>query len=116
MTAMWKITEGSVHDVLNHLSDKRDLAYTTVMTVMDRLARKGFLDRRKQGKKYIYRPAITEQELEKEVLTGLYSSLLKDWGKPALAHFVESLSQADEAALDELEKLIERKKSEKGTL
>lgn len=113
MELMWKISEGSVQDLLEQLKTKRDIAYTTVMTVMDRLARKGFLTRKKQGKKYIYSPALSEEELEKEILTSLYSSLLKDWGKPALAHFIESLSQVDEAALEEIEKLIERKRSEK---
>jgi predicted transcriptional regulator len=117
MQVMWRKEELSVQDVLNELPSQKPLAYTTVMTVMDRLSKKGLLLRKRRGKKYIYRAALSEAELEEKLFHSLYSSLLKDWGKLALAHFVDSISQEDIKTLDELERLIEekRKNYEKGT-
>ncbi len=117
MRVMWRKEELSVQDVLNELSPQKPLAYTTVMTVMDRLSKKGLLLRKRSGKKYIYQAALSEAELEEKLFHSLYSSLFKDWGEHALAHFVESISQEDIKALDELERLIEekRKNYEKGT-
>jgi|Deesub1362A_J573_1020465.scaffolds.fasta_scaffold05363_3 predicted transcriptional regulator len=110
MEIIWKKKSVSVQEVLEELSHRKSLAYTTVMTVMDRLSKKGLLHRERRGKKYIYHPALSEMELEEKLFSSLYSSFLRDWGKPALAHFVDSVSKEDLKALDELEKLIEAKR------
>lgn len=107
---MWKLQNASVQDVLDNLPDEKDLAYTTVMTVMDRLSKKGLLEREKQGRKFIYTPSYSKKKLEKKMFNSLFTSLLKDWGKPALAHFIDSVSKEDIKALDELEQLIESKR------
>jgi len=59
MKALWRLEDGTVADVKEQLDPHRPLAYTTVMTVLDRLARKGAVTRAKQGRGYLYTPAIS---------------------------------------------------------
>lgn len=63
MKVLWRCDAATVADVQEELKPARPLAYTTVMTVLDRLARKGAVDRDKQGRGYLYRPAVSEQEV-----------------------------------------------------
>jgi hypothetical protein len=63
MEAIWARGEATVHDVHERLAGAdRELAYTTVMTVMSRLAEKGLLERRKDGAAYLYMPAASKEE------------------------------------------------------
>lgn len=61
MKVLWRRETATVADVQEDLKPRRPLAYTTVMTVLDRLARKGAADRSKQGRGYLYTPAMSEQ-------------------------------------------------------
>lgn len=63
MKVLWRCDAATVADVQEELKPARPLAYTTVMTVLDRLARKGAVDRDKQGRGYLYRPTVSEQEV-----------------------------------------------------
>jgi predicted transcriptional regulator len=63
MKVLWRRDAATVADVQEELKPARPLAYTTVMTVLDRLARKGAADRDKQGRGYLYRPAVSQQEV-----------------------------------------------------
>ena len=63
MKVLWRRDEATVAEVQEELKPARPLAYTTVMTVLDRLARKGAADRDKQGRGYLYRPAVSKQEV-----------------------------------------------------
>lgn len=72
MKALWQLGEGTVRDVSREMGRRRLLAYTTVMTLLDRLARKGAAGRRKQGRAHVYHPLISREaalELAVERLT-----------------------------------------------
>jgi predicted transcriptional regulator len=58
LKALWKLGEASVKDVRGELAPRKNLAYTTVMTLLDRLARKGGASRRKAGRMFLYSPAL----------------------------------------------------------
>ncbi len=58
MKALWQLGEATVRDVNRELNRRRPLAYTTVMTLLDRLARKGAAGRRKQGRAHVYHPLL----------------------------------------------------------
>ncbi|MFJ9392345.1 BlaI/MecI/CopY family transcriptional regulator [Nocardioides sp. NPDC101246] len=94
MQRMWSgdapQTVRAVHD---SLAEDRKIAYTTVMTVMDNLHRKGFLGRERQGRAYVYSPSTTREEHTASLL----GEVLADGGDRAnvLLHFVEHLD-ADE--------------------
>lgn len=115
MECMWDLESASVRDVHECLLERRDIAYTTVMTVMTRLADKGLLARRQQGRAYIYEPVKTRDHFCKDVLSSVMAGLFGDAKKPVFAHFVESLGEDDVAELDMLADLIEEKRRERGS-
>lgn len=61
MKALWQLGEATVREVNRELNRRRPLAYTTVMTLLDRLARKGVAGRRKQGRAHIYHPLVPRE-------------------------------------------------------
>nr|WP_296065979.1 BlaI/MecI/CopY family transcriptional regulator [uncultured Actinoplanes sp.] len=90
MTQLWESGESlTVRQVHERLNRDRDLAYTTVMTVLDRLAKKGVVTREKEDRAYRYAPAQTREEMTAAVmLDALSSSPDQD---AALAYFVGQL-------------------------
>lgn len=78
LKALWRLGEGSVHDVQELLGASRNLAYTTVMTGLDRLEKRGCVARRKQGRRFIYTPRVSRDTLRaaavKELIDGFFDS------------------------------------------
>jgi predicted transcriptional regulator len=68
MKALWGAGKATVHEIRAGLLPDRPLAYTTVMTVMDRLARKGIVERNKRGHAHLYRPAVAEEIIREHSL------------------------------------------------
>jgi predicted transcriptional regulator len=66
LKALWRIGEGTVHDVREAVRSEHDLAYTTVLTLLDRLSRRGFASRRKLSRAFVYAPAL-DQERGREI-------------------------------------------------
>ena len=88
-------------------------AYTTLMTTADRLFRKGLLVRERDGRAYRYRPRWSRQELDLHLASSAVANWLADDSralKPLISLFVDEVSRRDESMLDELERLIRRKK------
>ena len=107
MDRLWSWSQPvAVREVLEDLRGDRILAYTTVMTVMDNLHRKGVLTREKNGRAYVYRPAVTREQhtaaLMRDVLAGSANTTA------TFLHFLEQMPPAEVAslreALDELQK------------
>ncbi|MBC7287821.1 MAG: BlaI/MecI/CopY family transcriptional regulator, partial [Armatimonadetes bacterium] len=118
MRAIWN-AQGPVvvEDVRKALEAQgRQVAYTTVMTTMARLASKGLLRRSKRGKAYEYVPAMTEEEFGQSVARAAIEGVVSSFTQPAVAFFVEALERRDPRQLDLLAKLIEeaRRKREQG--
>ena len=93
----------TVREVLDDLNQDRNLAYTTVMTVMDNLHNKGVLERESEGRAYIYRPALTRDDHNAELIA---SVLVDSSDRTApLLRFVEQLTPSElrrlRAALDD---------------
>jgi predicted transcriptional regulator len=89
------------------------VAYTTVMTTMDRLFKKGLLSRRKTGRAFAYNATATRQELEGAVAAELVQSLLSRDNVeplPILSSLVDAVSERDRALLPELERLVREKR------
>jgi predicted transcriptional regulator len=100
MAIVWRHAGGplTVNDVLDELNDShaRPRAYTTVMSVLVRLARKGLLDRRREGRAYLYW-ADTDPDgaIRKEASTQA-RGLLDDYGELAVAGFVDGVADDPE--------------------
>jgi predicted transcriptional regulator len=75
LTALWQLGEANVQAVRDHLAPKKLLAYTTVMTMLDRLTRKQVLTRRKVGRSFLYVPVIGRDEIRRLAVRELVDSL-----------------------------------------
>src|ERR1700741_5001104 len=68
MNALWELGEGNVAEVRVCVSRSRPLAYTTVLTLLDRLSRRGAVSRRKEGRGFRYQPSIDRDKLRRMAL------------------------------------------------
>jgi BlaI family penicillinase repressor len=68
MNTLWPMGQGTVREIRDSLAVRRPRAYTTIMTIMDRLARKGVVERRKVGRAYIYCPHLSAEEARTHAL------------------------------------------------
>ena len=108
LEALWRRGDGTVRDLCE---DFPTAAYTTLMTTMERLHRKGVLAREKNGRAFIYRPVSSRAELESGLITRAIQPLLSgESAHPVLSCFVEEVSRQDERLLDELERLVREKR------
>ena len=97
---------------IHHAFGER-IAYTTLMTTLDRLYRKSLLDRRKYGRAFVYRAAVSRHEFEHEIREDMIDGLLDSGTEPVapvLACFVDAVSDRDRELLDELDRLVKEKK------
>jgi predicted transcriptional regulator len=93
------------------------VAYTTLMTTADRLFRKGLLVRERDGRRFRYRPRWSRAELHLRLASSAMATFLPDDQRalrPLISLFVDEVSRRDHAMLDELERLIRRKKEGEG--
>jgi predicted transcriptional regulator len=108
LEALWRRGDATVRDLCE---DFPAAAYTTLMTTMERLSRKGVLAREKSGRAFVYRPVHTRSELESGLITRAIQPLLAgDSAHPVLSCFVDEVSRHDERLLDELERLVREKR------
>ena len=89
MKAIWLRQAQTVSDVQESLLPLRPLAYTTVLTILDRLSRKGAVTRVKQGKAYVYAPALSFELSRQEALAELLQSYFEG-SRERLIEFLES--------------------------
>jgi predicted transcriptional regulator len=109
MEIVWRRDRAAVREVHEALAE-RALAYTTVMTTMSRLHQKGLLVREPESNYYVYAPAMTREEFAERVAAAVLDGLLEDFARPALAHLVDRVGEADEPRLRELEEIIRRRR------
>ncbi len=86
LKALWEMGEGNVKDVRTALTRNRNLAYTTVMTILERLARKGGVARRKVGRSFVYAPLLSRDHLRELALRKLVNSFFEGSEENLLAH------------------------------
>ena len=86
-----------VREVFENLLCNREIAYTTVMSTMDNLHRKGWLSRERRGKAYLYRPEVTREQYSARLMR----EALDDGGRSdlVLTHFLEQINDDESAAL-----------------
>lgn len=105
MDRMWSVEDtATVREVCEHLRTGREIAYTTVMTAMDNLHRKGFLERERDGRAYRYRCVASRAAYRAELMQ---EALGEEAPEAVLTHFVGQLSDAERARLDAVLKRAE---------
>lgn len=115
METVWDLGETTVRDVHAELAKKRDIAYTTVMTTMARLASKGLLTRDTSGLAHRYRPSLSRDEYARSTVTSVVDWLVDSFPEPAMSYFVKVIDDgADAPALQGLRERIDRMRQQEG--
>ncbi|NIO17789.1 MAG: hypothetical protein GTN70_12570 [Deltaproteobacteria bacterium] len=112
MDFLWEHGRVTVKEVFEVFSSRKKIAYTTIITVMNRLVEKNILKREKSGKFYIFEPIYNREEYKEIVSDMVIRGLLEIDGEKAMAAFVDSVFE-DPEEMRLLEKLIEEKKAER---
>jgi predicted transcriptional regulator len=113
MDVLWRSEAVNVRDVQQRLP--RSVAYTTVMTTLDRLFKKGFVDRTREGRAFRYTAVYSREQVEARVAAGLVSGFLHEGSgaaRPLLSNLVDAVAEEDAGLLDELEELVREKRRE----
>ncbi|MDE3165263.1 MAG: BlaI/MecI/CopY family transcriptional regulator [Acidobacteriota bacterium] len=112
MEIVWARGESAVRDVAGRL--ERPLAYTTVMTTLDRLYKKGLLDRRKSERAFLYSARLSRAQWEEKRAGELMAGLLaaRDEARESLISCLVDAVGRDERLLDELERKIRQRRRE----
>ncbi len=110
MDYIWERGSASVREVCDHLQADQKVAYTTVMTVMSRLADKGLLERCKSGQAFVYTAAQTKAAFTSDTVGRIFSALIGEWGTPVISSLLDSVERASPERMDELAKLIEERR------
>lgn len=113
MRELWRRGQTSVREM--HRAFEERIAYTTLMTTLDRLYKKGLLDRRKDGRAFLYSTRISCEEFEQGIAEDVIDGLLgrgSESVEPVLACFVDAVSERDRELLDELDRLVKEKRRE----
>ncbi len=114
LDGLWARGSATVRELVE--GDYQELAYTTVMTTLDRLFKKGLLTRTEEGRAFRYTPQLSREELHREAAGHAFRQLLD--ASPAsslpLSFLVEILGERDEQLLNDLRKLVDRKRRELG--
>lgn len=111
MQVVWQLNQATVSDVHKVLRDRREIAYTTVMTTMSRLFSKKILKRSKLGLSYLYAPSMPQDEFVNSVVKSLLDSLFAEFGEPAFRYIVNYISASDDIHLAQLDSAIRTRRS-----
>lgn len=107
MNILWKHGEGSVTEVMSHLPPERELAYTSVSTILRILEQKGVVEAQKVGRGHVYSPRVTKEDYEVRALDHVVDNVFG--GIPmALARQLLQSSELGQEDLAELKALIQR--------
>jgi len=110
LEALWARGTATVRELLEE--DHEDLAYTTLMTTLDRLFKKNLLTRVAEGRAFRYAPRFTREELQREVAGSVFRQMLDSSPESSLplSYLVEILTERDAHLLDDLQELVETKR------
>jgi predicted transcriptional regulator len=104
LRALWSLEEGNVRAVQQVVAQSRPLAYTTIMTVLDRLVRKGMLARRKAGRAFVYAPTSSRDNMRRAAVRELLEGYF-DGSEEELIRFLRGEGQPAPARRDSDERI-----------
>jgi predicted transcriptional regulator len=107
MEEVWRREPATVREVMEALNEDapKPRAYTTVMTIMDRLHTKGLLERRSERNTYIYTPRLSRDEYADARAQTEVDALVREWGDVALVHFAKQMGTLDPKRREQLRRL-----------
>jgi len=111
MDILWKIEEGTVRDVMEHLPHKRNLAYTSVSTILRILEQKKIVKTRKSGRTHIYIPALNKSKFATLTLNKMVTQVFSG-NSVELVSYLVNKNTISHDEITEIQKIIENKKKE----
>lgn len=108
MNVLWRIGPASVHQVVEALLPHRELAYTSVSTMVRILEQKGYVRSRKEGRGHLYEPAIPKEAYQVASLQHLVSNVFDGTPTLLVQRLVDS-EQLDAEALDQIRRALRKK-------
>lgn len=112
LDVLWKSGPLNGKEIFSDIKRKRDLALTTVLTVIERLAKKGLVRKTRGESVYIFEAAYSREGFAREVSQDMLKSIFDISRSGACASFVDMLARVDPLELEELSSMIEKKKKE----
>ncbi len=106
MEVVWSQGSATVSSVHKTLREKKDIAYTTVMTTMSRLAKKRLLNQDTSNSSYVYTPTLSRDDFERYVVRGIVNGLFDDFGDGVVDYFLEAVRQRGDGTLEKLRAAI----------
>ncbi len=105
MRILWDRAEATVLEVQNRLRPDRDLAQTTIATLLTRLEKRGVVEHRLEGRQFVYRPLITEQDVRRSMVSELTALLFDGSPEALMTHLLRS-REMDPGDLDRVKRMI----------
>ena len=112
LDVLWSRGDATGKDIFDNIKRTREIALTTVLTVLERLTKKGLVKKVKGESFYVYKPAYTKDEFARKVSKEVLKSIFEISTNGASASFVDFLADTHPIELDKLAALIESKKKE----
>lgn len=112
MELLWDSEELSIKEVRQRLEKDKPINFNTVMTVMNRLADKGMLSKRVQGRLSLYRPVLTKQAFIDRQSKQLTENLIDEFGGVVITHMLDAIKEVDQTLLDKLESKLKQLKKD----
>ena len=111
MHVVWQHPSVTVRDVYEELLQHRKIAYTSVMTMMGILERKGYLQKKKGDRAYLYRPTHPKSRVLRSLVNDFVGRVFNGSAKPLLVHLLEN-EQLSEQELDEIAGLMQERRNQ----
>ncbi|MBM3236888.1 BlaI/MecI/CopY family transcriptional regulator [Candidatus Poribacteria bacterium] len=111
MQVVWQRGQATVRDVYEKLRSTRNLAYTTIMTVMSTLAKKGVVEYSQQGRAYVYRPKISKNEAAQRSVAKVLQKFFDGSPRALVAHLIDANAISPDE-LSSLQQLLNSKQKE----
>lgn len=105
MRVLWRLGEAPVADVHAELEEERGLALTTIATMLKKMEKKGVVRHRSEGRRFIYRPTVSEGEVQRTMVSELTSRLFLGDTAALVSHLLEE-HEIDPDELEEIQQEI----------
>ncbi|MBS4220954.1 BlaI/MecI/CopY family transcriptional regulator [Bacillus sp. FJAT-49711] len=110
MDILWSNCEMTIKDVQQVLDQEKPMNFNTVMTVMNRLVEKGILQKRTEGRSYLYQPVQSRVEFLNTQSKEMTNELMDEFGNAVVSHMLDALEEADDDLVAKLEHKIKELK------
>ena len=112
MDVVWSCGEVTVRDVHRRISERRPIAYTTVMTTLGRLTDKGILTRIESQPAHRYEALLSREQYARSTVKSVVDWLVDHFPEPAVSYFIDRVEEEDEKVIDRLREAIEQRKGQ----